>query len=155
MTPLTSNTFHISIGSRRLWLLVVPVALVLVLSWPHFVPVVVLSVQIALALALVVVFGTVSVSSTGIVLYRVNRLLWANIKSVTPRSVLGLRYLHITRIKGFGGWWLPLYLQEPARFFAAIAANAPAGNPLRNYAEFARTQPTVQPEVPASGRSSG
>jgi len=141
MTP-DSNTFFISIkgfGWRRSWLFALPFALVLYLLWPLYYVVILLVVAFVACMGIwvlfVVVLGTVTVHSGGIVLYGANRLAWTNIVAVDRRLVFGMPYLQVTRVKGFGKWWLPLYLQNEAGFYASIITHAPNGNALRNYAE--------------------
>lgn len=66
-------------------------------------------------------------------MYGVNRLCWSDITAVRKRSVLSLPYLHITRAKGLK-WWLPLYFTGPRDMLTAIAEKAPAGNPVKVFA---------------------
>ncbi len=69
----------------------------------------------------------------GIQMYRVNRLCWSDITAARKRSVLSLAYLHITRAKGLN-WWLPLYFTGDRDMLTAIAEKAPAGNPVKVFA---------------------
>ena len=77
---------------------------------------------------------TVVVSDNGIVLNRANKALWHDMTAATRVSFLGLPYLKVQRKKGMK-WWIPLYLSKPEEFRQALAAKAPVGNPLREYAE--------------------
>lgn len=77
---------------------------------------------------------TVVVSSNGIVLYRANKARWQDITAASRVSFFGLPYLKIQRKNGFK-WWIPLYLTKPEKFHLALAAKAPVGNPLREYAD--------------------
>ena len=75
-------------------------------------------------------FSAISVSSDGLVLYRVNRLKWGDIKSARKVSFLGLSYVLIKRHKGFT-WWLPLYYEGKRNIQDALRSVVPNGNPLR------------------------
>jgi hypothetical protein len=77
---------------------------------------------------------TVAVSRSGIVLYRVNRAQWQDFTAARRTSFLGLPYLTVQRRKGLR-WRIPLYLTKPEEFHFALTANAPIGNPLREYAD--------------------
>lgn len=74
--------------------------------------------------------SSISVSSEGVVLYRINRLKWEDIKSARRISLLGLPYILIKRHKGFS-WWLPLYYEGERNIEDALRSEAPAGNPLK------------------------
>lgn len=150
MASTNAITFYISPGWRRAWLLALPMALFLALAWPHVLVAISFATQLAFFLVLLVLAATVTVTSQGIRLYRINRLIWSDIRAVKPRSVLGLPYLHVTRTKG-ASWWLPLYLRNEQGFYASVIANAPVGNPLRSYAESVYTQPGAQADGPAFG----
>ncbi len=75
--------------------------------------------------------SSISVSSEGVILYKINRLKWEDIKSVRRISLLGLPYILIKRHKGFS-WWLPLYYEGKRNIEVALRSNAPVGNPLRD-----------------------
>ena len=79
-------------------------------------------------------FCTVVVGLNGIVLYRANKADWQDMTAAKQVSFLGLPYLKVEREKGLR-WWIPLYLTELAEFRQALVTNAPAGNPLREYAD--------------------
>ena len=104
--------------------------------WPHYWVAIGFAAQLVFFLAVAVVVCTISVTEHGVVLYRINRLQWSEIKDVKPYSVFGLPYLRITRTKGFK-WALPLYLRSLSAFYLSIIANAPLDNPLRTFAESA------------------
>lgn len=76
---------------------------------------------------------TVVVSQSGVVLNRVNRARWQDLTAARRVTVLGLPYLLVQRRKGLR-WWIPLYLSRPEEFRRSLIANAPLGNPLREYA---------------------
>lgn len=150
MASANAITFYISPGWRRAWLLVLPLALLLALGWPQVWVTISLAAQLAFFFVLLVLVATVTVTAQGIRLYRINRLVWSDVRAVKARSVLGLSYLHITRTKGTS-WWLPLYLRNEQGFYASVIASAPVGNPLRSYAESVYTQPGAQADGPAFG----
>ena len=150
MASANAITFYISPGWHGAWLLVLPLALVLTLTWPHFSVAISLAVQLVFFLILLALVATVTVTSQGIQLYRINRLSWSDVQAVKARSVLGLPYLHVTRTEGMS-WWLPLYLRNEQGFYASVIENAPASNPLRSYAESVYTQLGAQADGPASG----
>jgi len=139
MASASIATFYINPGWRRAWLLALPVALCLALAWPRVSIAIILTIQLGFFLVLLAFLGTVSVGGQGIQLYRINHLTWSSVKAVKPRYVLGLPYLHITRVKGMS-WWLPLYLRNEQGFYASVVASAPVGNPLRSYAASVCTQ---------------
>ena len=150
MGSAKTNTFYLDIGWRRAWVLVLPVLLVFFLAWPRYTAAFVAVAHIGLCVVIVVLLGTVSVNDRGLALYRVNHLAWSNIKAVTRRTVFGLPYLQVTKVRGFTSWWLPLYLRNVSNFYASVAARAPIGNPLRSYAESIYTQQGAPGDVGAS-----
>ena len=77
---------------------------------------------------------TVVVSRSGIVLYRINRARWQDFTAARRISFLGLPHLMVQRRKGIR-WWIPLYLTRAEEFHVAVTANAPVGNPLREYVD--------------------
>ncbi len=149
MGSVKTNTFYLDIGWRRAWVFIFPVLIVFYLAWPRYTVALVATAQIGFLLVITVLLGTVSVRDRGLVLYRVNHLAWSNIKAVTQRTVLGLPYLKITKVKGLAGWWLPLYLQNISGFYASVIALAPADNPLRSYVETVYTQQGAPGDVGA------
>lgn len=147
------RVFYLEVGLRRWWLLLVLLGVLLMALWPHYWVAVAFTAKVVFMLALCVAICTVSVNEQGLVLYRVNRLSWLDIKEARARSVLGLPYVLISRASGFS-WWVPLYLRSPQAFFSAVISAAPKSNPLRSFAEAAvHAQPTVQADGPASGGS--
>lgn len=108
-----------------------------------FIPIVYLSLvhgvyeQIVLALfnlAVAIVgiwfFSAVAISNDGLVLYRVNRLRWEEVKSARKVRLLGLPYVLIKRHTGFT-WWLPLYYEGKRDIREALRSVVPSGNPLK------------------------
>lgn len=77
---------------------------------------------------------TITVSSIGIVLFRVNRASWQDFTAVKRISSFGMPYLLVERRKGHR-WRIPLYLAKLGGFHRALASHAPPGNPLREYAD--------------------
>jgi len=75
-------------------------------------------------------FSAVSISNDGLVLYRVNRLRWEDVKSARRVRFLGLPYMLIKRHKGFT-WWLPLYYEGKRNIRETLRSVVPNGNPLR------------------------
>ncbi len=99
----------------------------------------IVTLLVALAFVAVAEIGTyylctVVVGRNGIVLYRANKADWQDMTAAKQVSFLGLPYLKVEREKGLR-WWIPLYLTKPDEFRHALVTNAPAGNPLRKYAE--------------------
>lgn len=148
-----NQVFYIEVGLRRWWLLFVLLGALLVALWPHYWVAVAFTAKLVLVLAICVAVCTVSVSEQGLVLNRVNRLIWSEIVDAKARSVLGLPYVYVSRASGFS-WWVPLYLRSPHAFYSAVISLAPPSNPLRTFAEAAvHAQPTLQADGPASGGS--
>ncbi len=137
-----SNTFYINLPLRTVLLVLVPVALLVFLLFafllrPLIMPALEISITSfaglgAFAVYLVLV-GTVSVRESGVVLYRINKLRWRDVTQVRSSTVLGLRYLMVSRTRGFA-WWIPLYLKDVEGFYAALRSTAPAGNALQVFA---------------------
>ena len=78
--------------------------------------------------------SVVSISADGIVLYRMNKLDWSDIKSARPRKFLGIRHIYIQRNKGTS-WWLPLYFRGPCAIKTALLQSVPEDNVLHQLAE--------------------
>jgi len=74
--------------------------------------------------------GVVSVSKAGIVLYRINRLKWNDVRSARRVKFLGVSHILIKRHKGFS-WWLPLYFTGYRNITDALLEVVPQDNPLR------------------------
>ena len=74
--------------------------------------------------------SVVSISESGLVLYRLNRLKWEDVIGARKVQLLGLPYILIKRKKGFS-WWLPLYFCGARNIDEAIAVKVPQGNPIR------------------------
>lgn len=154
MASENAITFYIGPGWHRAWLFALPLALILALAGPHVSVAISFAAQLVFFLVFLALVATVTVTSQGIRLYRINRLAWSDIQAVKARSILGLPYLNVTRTKGVS-WWLPLYLRNEQGFYASVIANAPVGNPLRSYAESVYTQLGAQADSPASGGPAG
>ena len=108
------------------------------LAWPHVNLMLVLAAQFVVALFFLLLLSVVSITEEGIVLYRVNRLQWSQVKAARRVSLLGLPYLLISRSSGFR-WWLPLYFSGSRSIEVALAERAPSGNPLRSHAASTNT----------------
>lgn len=74
-------------------------------------------------------FSVISISSEGLVLYKVNRLKWDEIEGAKKVKILGLPYILIKRKKGFK-WWLPLYFTGKTDINDSLRQNVPNGNPI-------------------------
>lgn len=149
-----NQVFYIEVGLRRWWLLFVLLGALLAALWPHYWVAVAFTAKLVLVLAICVAVCTVSVSEQGLVLNRVNRLIWSEIADAKARSVLGLPYVYVSRVSGFS-WWVPLYLRSPQAFYSAVISLAPPRNPLRLFAEtVVHAQPGAQAESPRSARPS-
>jgi len=71
----------------------------------------------------------ISISSTGIELYLVNKLKWSEVADAKAYSIFGLKYLRIKRQKGWP-WSLPLYFVGSSSVTNAIKTYAPVNNPI-------------------------
>lgn len=132
--PSDAQTFHVDLFGRFAVLTVVIFAPVLWIASDS-----ILTLLVALAFVVITEVGTyflctVVVSRDGIELYRANKAQWHDVTGATRVSFFGLPYLKVQRKKGIK-WWIPLYLRRPEEFRLALAAKAPVGNPLREYAE--------------------
>jgi len=137
--PSDVQTFHVDVFGRFALVTVVPSAPVLWIMSDS-----ILTLLIGLAFVALVDIGiyfvcTVIVSDNGIVLNRANKAQWHDVTAAIPVSFFGLAYLKVQRKKGFK-WWIPFYLCKPGEFRLALAAKAPVGNPLREYAESELSQ---------------
>ena len=70
------------------------------------------------------VVTTVVINNDGIKMYFLNKTTYANIKSITKQSVLGLPYLTIIKSKGLN-WSLPLYLTGNIPIKDALLSTVP------------------------------
>jgi hypothetical protein len=61
------------------------------------------------------------------------RVAWSDIDSVTPLPLPGYNFVWINSRWRRKVFWLPLFLTDMDGFRAAVAAYAPAKNPLRRY----------------------
>lgn len=75
--------------------------------------------------------SVLQIGPDGLVLYRVNRLVWSDVVSVRQRRFLGLSHLVLHRRRG-GAWWVPLYFHGPLPVSDALRDAAPEGNPIRD-----------------------
>lgn len=75
----------------------------------------------------------ITISSTGLALYGVNKLSWSDVAEARFYTLFGLRCIRVKRIKGMS-WSLPLYFVGPEKVEEALLRNAPEGNPLNEVA---------------------
>jgi hypothetical protein len=73
---------------------------------------------------------TVIVSDDGVTMYGLWKLRWDEVAAARPRTVLGHKYVYITRTGKWWRWWLPLYFVGSRPLAVALARRAPAGNPI-------------------------
>lgn len=130
----SQRTFYLALANRFGAAVAVFIAGALAVAWPHAQLMVAFAVQTALFLVILLGVCTVSVNPEGLTLNRLNKASWADITSVKQTTFLGLPYLLVHRHQGWR-WWLPLYLRDPRGFIVALRESAPAGNPVRTYAE--------------------
>lgn len=109
-----------------------------VMAWPHVYFMLALVACLAVAQFFMLLLSIISVTDEGIVLYRVNRLEWSQVKAVRRVSFLGLPYLLINRFNGYP-WWLPLYFSGARPIEAALADRAPLDSPFHTYATTTNT----------------
>ena len=137
-----NHTFYIDLPVRTVLLVLVSAALLVFLPFaflfrPKIMPALEISltsfVGLGVFAAYMVLVSTVSVRESGVVLYRINKLRWRDVTQVRSSTVLGLRYLMVSRTRGFA-WWIPLYLKDVEGFYAALRSTAPAGNALQIFA---------------------
>lgn len=74
-------------------------------------------------------YGVLSVSSTGISLYRVNNLIWTDVDEAIKIKVFGLPYICIKRKKGMN-WYVPLYFKGQIPLSEMLLKTVPTDNPL-------------------------
>ena len=65
-------------------------------------------INAALPLVGIWYISVMPISNKGIILYRVNKLVWSDITEASFFSVFGLKHIRLKRKKGMG-WSLPLY----------------------------------------------
>jgi hypothetical protein len=73
----------------------------------------------------------VDISDWGLVLYRVNRVPWAEVVTAERSRVLGLNYLKLGLQSG-RVWWLPLFFRGDGAMVAALQRFAPDGHPVKS-----------------------
>lgn len=74
-------------------------------------------------------FGVLSISTEGINLYRVNKLVWADIDEAKNIKIFGLPYVHIKRKKGMN-WYVPFYFKGTTSLSEMLLKFVPIDNPL-------------------------
>lgn len=129
-----AQTFHVDLFGRFAVLTVVIFAPVLWIASDSISTLLVAFAFIVIAEVGMYLLCTVVVSRDGIMLNRANKAQWQDVTGAKRVSFFGLPYLKVERRKGFK-LWIPLYLRKPKEFRLALAAKAPVGNPLREYAE--------------------
>jgi hypothetical protein len=96
------------------------------------------------ALFVVLVFWSsrLSMGPGGLRLYRVNRMRWNEARRARLKTLVGLEYVQVERVRGMS-WWIPLYFVGSRDLRAALIEHSPAGNPIREcLAPDKRLQPT-------------
>ena len=88
-----------------------------------------LLVVIFTPIIVIYLISVITITSNGINLYRINKLVWADIAEAKLAKFIGLPYLHIKRNKGME-WWLPLYFKGNLTVKNALINNAPKENPI-------------------------
>lgn len=73
--------------------------------------------------------GVMTITSDGIVFYRVNKLNWSDIASAKSRDFLGINHIYLRKKNGMS-WWLPLYLKGDCSVREALLSYVPKKNPL-------------------------
>ena len=76
---------------------------------------------------------TVTIDSNGVVLNRVNKLLWSDVVNVRKVKALGLNHIRVKRKKG-KPWLVPLFFIGKEPIEVALLKNAPENNPLHKLA---------------------
>jgi len=128
------QTFYVSLRNRFGFGFAAFYLVLILAASPNTGLMVALAIKGVFVLAIAIAVCTVSVTDQGITLNRVNKAEWSAIEGITLRSLLGMPYLLLHRSRGWK-WWLPLYLQDVSGFKAAVISKAPAGHPVRIYAE--------------------
>ena len=77
--------------------------------------------------------STIRISNEGIVLYRVNKLVWSDIVETYKYNLLGLPHIRIKRKKGMN-WSLPLYFIGDNTIKEALLKYVPQSNSLHETA---------------------
>lgn len=91
----------------------------------------VLFIVISMAIPIIGVWyiSTISISNEGIVLYRINKLVWADIVESRKSKFLWFNTIYIKRKKGMP-WSLPLYFLGENTIKEALLINVPQDNVL-------------------------
>ena len=94
---------------------------------------IVVSITINAALPLIGFWyiSTMSISSDGLTLYRINKLVWSEIVDAKATKIFGLKSIRVKRKKGMS-WSLPLYFEGPEEVVDVLIRCVPKGNPLYN-----------------------
>jgi len=75
---------------------------------------------------------TLVVTDSGVTLYRVWKLRWAEVSAARLRNIFGLRYLQVARATGFPRTLsLPLYFVGPRPLTEVLSERTAVGSPIR------------------------
>jgi len=123
-------TFHLP-WRRRITILIIVMWLPIIFTFNELLSALALIMLINISLPIIGIWYvfTVTVNSSGIVLNKVNKLLWSDVISARKVKVLGLNHIRIKRKQGMP-WLLPLFFIGENKIEIALLNNAPVNNPL-------------------------
>jgi hypothetical protein len=75
--------------------------------------------------------AVLQVGPDGLIIYRLNRLRWADVTAARHQRVFGLPYLVLYRARG-GRWWVPLYFRGATDLREAVWQATPKDNPIHH-----------------------
>jgi hypothetical protein len=128
MSAPSGETFRIPV-LPWIGVLMAIAAAALPLAWPDTTVVLAMLGTIVLLTSYSLWVFKLIVHDDGIVMYRLNRMMWSEVQSARFRRVVGLPYLHVRRQHGMA-WWLPLYFRGARDLRCALIERAPEGNPI-------------------------
>ena len=72
----------------------------------------------------------VDISTNGLVLNHVNKVIWSDVVAAERKRFLGLAYLKL-QLRSGRSWWLPLFFRGQTDMRAALLQLAPDGHAVR------------------------
>lgn len=96
------------------------------------------ALNVALVLAGIWSISVIEIDQKGIVLYRVNKLVWSEVSNAKRVNFLGLPHLKVVREKGFP-FWIPLYFKGRRPIEETLLSCAPVDSVLKQVELGAKT----------------
>ena len=120
---------------RRITIFIIVMWLPIIVTFNELLSVLAVMILVNISLPIIGIWHVfiVTVDSDGIVLNKVNKLLWSDVVDAEKVKILGLNHIRAKRKKG-KPWLIPLFFVGKERIEVALLNNAPANNPLHKIA---------------------